>query len=92
MDSIVLVIITALISGLLVTVVTIWWQQKTEIRNRKILEVWNNKNSMEGISFRRRIFLYSTVTAAEQLLQKVNSRNVKGRQTVCSQSLELLNT
>ena len=36
MDNVVLVVITALISGLLATLVTIWWQRKSEIRNKKM--------------------------------------------------------
>ncbi len=36
MNNIVLVIITALISGLLATIVTIWWQRKAETRQRKM--------------------------------------------------------
>ncbi len=35
MKDVVLVIITALISGLMATIVTIWWQRKSEIRNKK---------------------------------------------------------
>ena len=36
MDNIILVIVTALISGLLATLVTIWWQSKTQIRKSKM--------------------------------------------------------
>ena len=36
MDNIVLVISTALISGLLATIVTIWWQRKSTKYNRKL--------------------------------------------------------
>lgn len=36
MDSIVLVVVTALISGLLATVVTIWWQHRNELRQKKM--------------------------------------------------------
>lgn len=36
MKNIILVIVTALISGLLATVVTLWWQRKMEIRRRKM--------------------------------------------------------
>ncbi len=36
MDNIVLVITTALISGLLATIVTIWWQRKSTKYNRKL--------------------------------------------------------
>ena len=36
MNNVVLVVITALISGLLATIVTIWWQRRSEIRNKKM--------------------------------------------------------
>ena len=36
MNDVILVIITALISGLLATIVTIWWQGKSAIRNSKM--------------------------------------------------------
>lgn len=36
MDSIVLVVVTALISGLLASIVTIWWQHKSELRRKKL--------------------------------------------------------
>lgn len=36
MDNIILVVITALISGLLATLVTIWWQSKAQIRKNKM--------------------------------------------------------
>ncbi len=36
MENIVLVIVTALISGLLATVVTIWWQRASELRRKKM--------------------------------------------------------
>ena len=36
MDNILLVIITALISGLFATIVTIWWQRKSELRQKKM--------------------------------------------------------
>ncbi len=36
MDNVILVIVTALISGLLATLVTIWWQGKVAIRNSKM--------------------------------------------------------
>ncbi len=36
MDNIILVIITALISGLFATLVTIWWQRKAAIRKSKL--------------------------------------------------------
>ena len=36
MEDIVLVVVTALISGLLATVVTIWWQHKSELRRKKM--------------------------------------------------------
>lgn len=36
MKDIVLVFVTALISGLMATIITIWWQRKSEIRRKKI--------------------------------------------------------
>ena len=36
MSNIILVIVTALISGLLATVVTIWWQRKNAVYNSKM--------------------------------------------------------
>lgn len=36
MENVVLVIVTALISGLLATVVTIWWQRRSELRRKKM--------------------------------------------------------
>lgn len=36
MDNIITVIITALISGLLATIITLWWQRKTELRAKKM--------------------------------------------------------
>lgn len=36
MNNVVLVVITALISGLFATIVTIWWQRRSEIRNKKM--------------------------------------------------------
>lgn len=36
MNHIVLVIITALISGLLASLISIWWQRKSETKNRKM--------------------------------------------------------
>lgn len=36
MENIILVIVTALISGLLATVVTIWWQRRSELRRKKM--------------------------------------------------------
>lgn len=36
MENIILVVVTALISGLLATIVTIWWQRKTQIRKSKM--------------------------------------------------------
>lgn len=36
MDNIALVIITALISGLLATIITIWWQRRTRIFSSKL--------------------------------------------------------
>lgn len=36
MDQIILVICTALISGLLATMITLWWQKKSEIRKEKM--------------------------------------------------------
>lgn len=36
MENIVLVVITALISGLLATIVTIWWQHRSELRRKKM--------------------------------------------------------
>jgi len=35
MENIALVVITALISGLLATIVTIWWQYRSELRRKK---------------------------------------------------------
>ena len=36
MNDVILVIVTALISGLLATIVTIWWQRKSELRKEKM--------------------------------------------------------
>ena len=36
MNNVILVIVTALISGLLATIVTIWWQRKSELRRSKM--------------------------------------------------------
>lgn len=36
MENIILVVVTALISGLLATVVTIWWQRRSELRRKKM--------------------------------------------------------
>ena len=36
MENIALVVITALISGLLATIVTIWWQHRSELRRKKM--------------------------------------------------------
>ena len=36
MENIVLVLVTALISGLLATIVTIWWQHRSELRRKKM--------------------------------------------------------
>ena len=36
MNNIILVIVTALVSGLLATIVTIWWQGKVAVRNSKM--------------------------------------------------------
>lgn len=36
MNNVILVIVTALISGLLATIVTIWWQRKSELRRNKM--------------------------------------------------------
>lgn len=36
MNNVVLVVVTALISGLLASVVTIWWQHKSELRRKKL--------------------------------------------------------
>ena len=36
MNNVILVIVTALISGLLATIVTIWWQRKSELRKEKM--------------------------------------------------------
>lgn len=36
MDNVFLVIVTALISGLFATLVTIWWQGKTAVRKSKM--------------------------------------------------------
>ncbi len=37
MENIVLVVVTALISGLLATIVTIWWQHRSELRRKKMV-------------------------------------------------------
>lgn len=36
MDNIILVIVTALISGLFATIITLWWQHRASIRERKL--------------------------------------------------------
>lgn len=36
MKDVILVIVTALISGMLATIVTLWWQRKTELRQKKM--------------------------------------------------------
>ena len=36
MDNVILVIVTALISGLLATLITLWWQQRAALRARKM--------------------------------------------------------
>lgn len=36
MDEILLVVISALISGLIATIITLWWQKRTEAYNRKM--------------------------------------------------------
>ena len=36
MNNIILVVVTALISGLLATLVTIWWQRRSVVYNRKL--------------------------------------------------------
>lgn len=36
MNSMVIIVLTALISGLLATIVTIWWQRRSELRRKKM--------------------------------------------------------
>lgn len=63
MDNTVLVIITALISGLLATVVTIWWQKRAEIHRAK-LQIFQTLMS------------YRYAVASEESVKALNSIDV----------------
>ena len=36
MDEVLLVVVSALVSGLIATIITLWWQKRTEAYNRKM--------------------------------------------------------
>lgn len=63
MSNIILVIVTALISGLLATVVTIWWQHKNAVYNSK-MEIFKTLMS------------YRYDITAEESVKALNSLNV----------------
>ena len=63
MSNIILVIVTALISGLLATVVTIWWQRKNAVYNSK-MEIFKTLMS------------YRYDITAEESVKALNSLNV----------------
>ncbi len=63
MTNIILVIVTALISGLLATVVTIWWQRKNAVYNSK-MEIF------------KILMSYRYNITAEESVKAMNSLNV----------------
>lgn len=61
MDNIVLIVITALISGLLATIITIWWQKKSSAYQEK-LEIFKIL-----MAHRMRIFSEESVVALNSI-------------------------
>ena len=61
MNDVILVIVTALISGLLATIVTIWWQRKSELRKEKM------KIFETLMSYRYMIFAQECVNALNSI-------------------------
>ena len=61
MENIALVVITALISGLLATIVTIWWQHRSELRRKK-MDIFETL-----MSYRYMIFNQESVNALNSI-------------------------